>query len=295
MQKRGRTGFIVAFLSPALLLYSVFVLYPLAQSFLLSFYSYRGVSNKRKFIGTENYHRLFADSTFWTALKNNLWILVIAGVLLVALGLLLAHASLGKSRGARAVRGVALFPQVISLVVVAIVWMFIFNPAYGVANAATNLIGLKPPSQGYANAPSTALVTVALVFVWYALGFYVMLFGAGLRNIPEEITEAAALDGATGWRRFTQVTWPMLWSVKRVAITYIAINVMNIFALVFILTRGGPDRRSETLLTYMYEQGFTNFQFGYATTIAVANFAVCMALSLAILWLFRRNPEGVRA
>jgi N-acetylglucosamine transport system permease protein len=116
-----------------------------------------------------------------------------------------------------------------------------------------------------------------------------------LKGIPQEVNEAADLDGAKGMTKFWRVTWPMLWSVKRVAIVYIVINVMNIFALVYLMTKGQPDRKTEVMLTYLYEQAFTNGQFGYATSLAVANFVVAMGLSLILMFVFRKNPEGARA
>jgi ABC-type sugar transport system permease subunit len=122
-----------------------------------------------------------------------------------------------------------------------------------------------------------------------------MLFSAGLRAIPEEVTEAAELDGARGMKRFLQVTWPMLWSIKRVAIVHLTITVMNVFVLVYIMTNGGPDRATEMLLTYLYQNAFTDSDYGYATAIAVANFGLVMILSVLILLAYRRNPEASRA
>ncbi|RYG47597.1 sugar ABC transporter permease, partial [bacterium] len=127
------------------------------------------------------------------------------------------------------------------------------------------------------------------------VGFYIMLFEAGLKQVPEEVNEAAALDGSLGWHRFRNVTWPLLWSVKRVAVIYLVINSMNVFALVFLMTRGGPDHASEVMLTHLYEQAFVNSSFGYATAVAIGNSFVVMALTLLILFVFRRNPvEGRR-
>lgn len=295
MQRRGRATFIIAFLSPAVLLYGFFVCVPLVQAFQLSLYSFRGVSSKRTFVGLKNYERLVADDAYRLSIKNNVWLLVVAGIVVIVLGLLLAHAAQGNSRSAKAIRAVYLFPQVISMVVVAIIWQFLYNPSYGIADSLFRLLHIPLPKDGFLGDPSTALPAVTVAFIWYVLGFYIMLFGAGIKNIPEDVFEAAHLDGADGWTRFRLITWPLLWSVKRIAFSYIAINVLNIFALVFVMTGGGPARSTETMLTYLYEQGFKNFQFGYASSVAVANFGVAMAISLFLLWLFRKSPEGTRA
>lgn len=296
MRDRGRTKFIVSFLAPAVSLYALFVLWPLAQSFLISMYRWRGVSGKRTFVGADNFVKLYNDSIFWQALKNNLWLLIVGGFVIIVLAVLLAHAMEGSGRFSRALRGVYLFPQVISLVVVAILWQFLYNPSFGLIKSGFAGIGAKSLSdQVWLGDPKTALPSVGVAFIWYVLGFYIMLFSTGLKSIPEEVNEAAALDGAKGMTKFWKVTWPMLWSVKRIAVVYIVVNVMNIFALVFLMTRGGPDRKTEVMLTYLYEAAFTNSQFGYATALAVANFVVAMGLSLLLMFWFRKNPEGARA
>lgn len=292
--RRRSLPFIVGFLAPAAVLYFGLVLYPLFQTFRLSLYSFSGLSTTMKPVGLGNFERLAADMAYRQTLSNALWMLIVSAVLLIAGGVALAHLSIGERRSARLLRATLLIPQVMSLVVVAIVWMFLLNPSFGPADSIASAFGFEPPRSGWLGDPQTALPSVTAAFVWYALGFYVLLFTAGLKQIPEEINEASQLDGALGWVRFWRVTWPLLWSVKRIAITYVVINVMNVFALVQIMTTGGPDRRSESLLTYLYEQGFRNSQFGYAASIAVANFVLAMVLSLAVLGWFRRSPEVSR-
>lgn len=292
MRKRGQTPFILSFLAPACLLYGGLVLWPLIQAIQFSAFRWRGVSAKRTFVGFENYQKLSQDPAFWTALQNNLTLLAGTGIVIISLAVLLAHCVKGEGRLTGFLRSIYLFPQVVSLVVVAVLWQFIFNPK-GLLNAGLERFGL--PTATWLGDPRYALAAVGVAFVWNALGFYIMLFAAGLEGIPEEVNEAAELDGSKGWHRFRTVTWPMLWSVKRVAITYLAINVTNTFALVFLMTRGGPDRRSEVMLTYLYESAFVNSQFGYATAVAVGNFLVVMAISLAILFFFRKNPMEARS
>jgi len=294
MIKKGRTAFIITFLAPALLLYVVFVAWPLVQAFALSFYRWKGLSPKRDFVGLGNYKDLWHDEVFWKSLSNNLWLMVVGGFVIIALAILLAHGMQGKGKAIRALRGLYLFPQVISLVVVAIIWQFLYNPSYGLVTGGISALGL----QGYdepLGKSSQALTAVGVAFVWYALGFYIMLFSAGLKQIPEEVNEAAALDGSSGFHRFKTITWPMLWSIKRISVIYIVINVLNIFALVYLMTKGGPNRSTETLLTYLYEQAFTNSKYGYGTTIAAANFVIAMVLALILMFIFRKNPEGGRA
>ncbi len=295
MRDRGRKTFIAAFLAPACLLYGLFVIYPLIQAFVFAFYRWKGVSQRRTFIGFDNFKELAKDDAFLKALGNNLWLLVVCGVTITVLAIAIAHAMQAAGRTARFLRSVYLFPQIISLVVVAIMWQFIYNPSMGLLTSGLKAIGLSSWVRPWIGSPHVALPAVSVSFIWYSLGFYIMLFSAGLRSIPTEVTEAAELDGSTGFHKFRTVTWPLLWSIKKIASIYIVINVMNIFALVFLMTQGGPDRSTETLLTYLYESAFTNHQFGYATALAAVNFVVVMLLTLVLMFVFRRNPEASRA
>lgn len=293
MDKRGRTAFIVSFLAPAVIVYGWFVVWPFIQALQFSAYSWRGLSMNRKFIGAKNFDKLTHDDVFWKAVSHNLWLLVVCGVAVVVLSVAIAHGMRGGSKTARVLRGVYLFPQVISLVAVAVLWQFIFNPQ-GLLNGGLRQIGLGKLAQTWLGDPKFALPAVGVAFVWYVLGFYIMLFSAGIRSVPEETFEAAELDGSRGLHRFWKVTWPLLWSVKRVAVVYLVVNVFNIFVLVLLMTRGGPDRRSEVMLTYLYEKAFSEYQFGYATALAVGNFLVIMLMSLAMLFWFRKDPSERR-
>ncbi len=247
----------------------------------------------RKFVGFSNFIKLFHDNFFWNAAGNNIKLLVGAGFITIVLAVALAHALKGGGPAAKLLRSVYLFPQVISLVAVAVMWSFIFNPQ-GLLNGGLNELKLKNLTQTWLGDPKFALISVGVAFIWFVLGFYIMLFAAGLQNIPEETFEAAELDGALGLRRFWSITWPLLWSVKKVAVVYLVVNVFNIFALVQLMTRGGPDRASDVMLSYLYEKAFTQSQFGYATAMALGNFVIIMSLSVITLFLFRRDPTERR-
>lgn len=293
MTRKGRGLFVFSFLAPAVTIYALFVVWPLIQAFGFSGFEWSGLSDKKSFVGAQNYRDLVHDDVFWRALRNNVTLLVGAGVVILILSLLIASAMQGQGKWLRVLRGVYLLPQSISLVVVAILWMFIFNPQFGLVNSALNALHLSKLTHTWLGDPNTALPSVAVAFVWYGAGFYIMLFSAAMRSMPAEVSEAAELDGARGLRRFFKVTWPMLWSVKRVAIVHLTIAVMNVFALVLLMTQGGPDRATESLLTYLYQK-MQNSEMGYATTIAVANFAVVMIISLVILLIFRKDPQEAR-
>ncbi len=293
--QRGRTPFIVGFLAPAILLYGLLVVWPLIDSFRIMLYNWSGLSNRTTYVGLENVQKLLDDPIFGKALKNNLWMLGVGMLGIFLIGMMVAHAMQGGGRIAGMLRSIVLFPQVISLVAVAIIWKFLYHPRLGLIPPSLESLGAGDWTKTILSNSDTALPAVTAAFLWYALGFYILLFSTGLRGIPEEVVEAAELDGSHGLHRFWKVTWPMLWSVKRTAAIYVVINVMNVFALAYLMTPdGGPDRATEVMLTYLYQKGFKDSEFGYATTLAAANFVVAMALAGVLMFLFRKNPMEAR-
>lgn len=294
MRRRKRPLFIATFLAPAVILYGVFLLYPLAQSFIIAFYKWSGLSDKREFRGFQNFEKLFNDDNYLKALTNNAWMLVIAIVVLLSLGIGVAHLLQKQDRLSNTMRGLFLFPHVMSIIAAATLWYFIYSPVGGLLNAIIGIGGNATP-RPWLGQPSTALLAVTVTFIWWALGFYVMLFSAGLKNISSEVNEAAEIDGAMGWHKFTKVTWPLLWSVKRVAVIYIIINVVNTFGIVNLMTNGGnPDRATEVLLTYLYEVGVQASNYGYGTAIAVTTFIMVLLLTGIVMLLFRKDPSEAR-
>lgn len=301
MRNRGRTAFIVTYLAPAVLLYGVFVIWPVLQAFGFSVYKWSGLSSKKTYVGFDNFKQLFHDGVFWEALLHNAWIFLFGGAAILVIGVGIAHAMQGESKVTKVLRGVYLFPNIMSLVVVAILWEFVYHPRIGLLNSVMNLLGKSATRAAGApvveasilGSPTKALPAVIITFVWFAVGFYIMLFSAGLRQIPQEVTEASKLDGAEGFFQFRKITFPLLWSVGRIAVIYIVINTLNVFALVFLMTQGGPDRKTEVMLTYLYEQAFVNSDYGAATALAIANFIIVMAVSGIIMGLTKKDPSGV--
>jgi N-acetylglucosamine transport system permease protein len=292
--RRSRAGFALAFLSPALILYGVFVLWPLVQSVQLSFYQWKGVSTRRKFVGFGNFQDAIEDSVVGRSWLHAALLVLIAGAVTITLALLIAHLVEGRSRVAELARRVMLIPHVISLVTVGLIWSFLLNPTFGLLNATLKAVNLGGLVQPWLAKPLPSFAALAAAFVWYAVGFFILLFTAGMRQIPEEVREASGLDGASGWRAFSSITWPLLWSVKRIAVTYVVIWILNLFSLVELLTEGGPDRATEVPLTYLYEQMIGNGKFGYASALAVINIVLAFAASGAVLWIFRRDPTAGR-
>ena len=292
--KKGRAAFIASFLAPSVLLYGIFVVWPFIQTFYLSVFRFRGVSSKRTYVGGQYFEALLKDDVFWQCMKNVGFLLLVGGVTVLVLSVLISHAMQNKGPMSKLLRSVYLFPQVISVVAVAVLWRFIYQPQGGLLNGILKPLGIAGPENGWLGSTNTALASVTVAWIWLSLGFYTMLFAAGLKGIPEEVNEAAALEGVTGLKKFWAITWPMLWSIKRVAVVYIVINVMNVFGLVYVMTQGQPARKTETLLTYLYDQSILNSKFGYAAALATVNFVIILAISLLVMLMFRRDPQAAR-
>ena len=291
---KARNRFIVGALSPALLIYGFLVGVPLIQTFYYSLFRWRGVSTNMKFVGTKNLVEFAGDIHMRTVTINQTLLLVCGGLMIVMLAVSVAHALQNRTKLARTVQAIMLFPQVVSMVVIGIMWNYMWHPSYGLLLVGGKQLGVQFPRDGVLGSLYWANAAILIAFVWHALGFYVMIFGAGLKNIDGEVIEAAEIDGASGWVRFRRISWPLLWSVKRVAIIYIVANVMGTFVLVQMMTKGGPDNATQVFLTYMYEKGYEQSQMGQASAIAVYSFLFAMVMG-AVVWLvIGKNPERAR-
>ena len=288
----GKYRLIVPFLAPALLLYTVFVLYPYVQAFWISLHQWRGVSANKKFIGLDNYRKLADDAYFRNAIWHNAEMLIVLPIFTIGLALLFATLFVQGGRGVRGsnfYRVVYFFPQVMSVVIVGILWQYIYNPNSGLVNGFLGAIGLGGLKRAWLGDPSTALWAVAAVVIWQAVGFYMVLFVAGMQSIPVDFYEAARLDGANRLAQFKDVTIPLLWENIRVAIVYIAIAALDLFTIVQVMTEGKPQRSSDVAARYMYEQAFKNSQFGYASAIGVVLLLLTLGLSVVLLFFSRRD------
>lgn len=283
MTMKTRRGlFIAACLLPGLVLFSLFKVYPTIQIFQKSFFLWTGLSDKPEFVGLQNFKDMFHDDTFLRALKNTGFLMLVVPVCTLLLALV--NASLlakSKLREKSIYRTVFFFPSILSFVVVAILWSFIYHPTMGFLNAGLEAIGLDDWAKPWLGDQRTVLWALAVTMIWQAAGYYMVMYMAGIDGISPELYEAADLDGASKFQQFYKITIPMLWEIIRVTIIFSINGVLNIsFILVAVMTAGGPDRHSEVVMTYLYSQAFTNSNFGYAMAIGVFIFLVSMALAL---------------
>lgn len=285
---RDKYRLIVPFLAPSVLLYVVFVLYPYLQAMYISFTRWRGLSRNITFVGLENFQRMVQDDLFWNALSHNAIYLAVLPVVTIAIGLFFAFLLTQGATGSKFYRVSFFFPQVMSVVAIGVLWSFVYHPTMGVLTSLFKLLGVAEPPVWLGN-PDYALWAVAVVIIWQAVGFYMVLFIAGMESIPVTYYEAATIDGASKWHIFWNITLPLLWDTVRTALVFLAIGAVDMFAIVQTMTRGGPSRSTDVLATYLYERAFAQSEFGYATAIAVSMFLVVLTLSTVLMRVTQRE------
>jgi raffinose/stachyose/melibiose transport system permease protein len=282
---------IVAFLLPPALIYFALVLLPILQAIQFSLYKWNGLGPMEDFIGLGNYAQILRDNVFLRALSNNL--LIVALSVLVQLPLALALALLIRQNlpGRAVFRVIFFLPYVLSEVITGVLWLFIYNPQVGLLNKILSVIpGFQ--AQGWLGDPKIVMYALFVVITWKYFGLYLILYMAGLQNIPPELEEAALIDGATGGQAIRYVIVPMLGSTLRLTVYLSVLGSLQIFDLVWIMTTGGPVNASQTMSTYLYKFGFQRFALGYGNAVAVLLFAICFIFSFVYQrYVMRRDYQ----
>lgn len=292
MYQQRKYHVLIPFLAPAIILYLVFVLWPYAQSFYISLTSWRGVSANKPFVGLANFRNLVTDPFFWNALKHNGELLIVLPAVTLSLALLFAVLFTQGAKGALGAgfyRVVFFFPQVMSLAIIGVLWQFVYHPSAGLLNGFLNAAGLGRLHQDWLGNPQLALWAVAAVVIWQAVGFYMVLFIAGVQSIPTTYYEAATIDGASRWTAFWRITLPLLWNNVQVALIYIGIFALDMFTIIQVMTEGGPNRATDVVAYYLYTTAFRYSRFGYATAIGVTILFMTLTLSVLTMRVTRRE------
>lgn len=274
------------FLGPALLLLGVFTFYPVAFGTVLSLFDYDVISPPR-FVGLEHFRELWEDRFLWIALANSTKFLLVVPVL-QALSIGLAVAVNVPLRGIRWFRAAYYLPVVTSMVVVGLMWRWLLEQD-GVVNYALRTIGLMDRPIAWLGHPDLALYAVMFVTLWKGLGYYMVIYLAGLQAISPEYEEAAITDGASRWQVFRWVTLPLLRPSILLASTISAIAALKVFEEVYVMTGGGPMFRTYTMFFYIFDKGFQQLDLGYAAALAVVLAVLVMVLSAANFLVFRQG------
>ena len=280
-----------AFVAPALILIGVFFFLPVGAALLLSFtdFDIYGVADfdNVRFVGLQNYGRLLETPLFWTSLKNTFYFALVGGPLSIAVSLGAAMLLNAKTVRFRTFfRTIYFAPFVTTLVAVAIVWRYLYHARYGLLNYSLGFFGIDPID--WLGDPRWAMPAIILLAVWKNFGYNMLIFIAGLQAIPEELYEAARIDGANAWRRFVHVTLPSLGPVMLFVSVITMIGYFQLFAEPYVMTQGGPVRATTSLVLFMYEEGFRWWRMGFAATIAFVLFVVILAFTMLQFRLQRR-------
>lgn len=271
------------FIAPAVGLIALFYLLPVLAGFILSLTDFDlyaiGDPSVVRMVGAGNYQRVLSDPEFWAALRHTLFFVLVGGPLsmLASLGsALLLHEKL--VRGRAFFRTVYFAPVVTTLVAVALVWRYLYHPTYGLVDHVLGLVGIAPID--WLGDPRSALWGILILAVWKTFGYNMLILIAGLQSIPEELYEAARLDGAGAWQRFRHVTLPSLGPTLMFVGVMTMLGQFQVFAEPYVMTQGGPLRSTVTVMLLMYEQGFRWWRMGYANAIAFVLFALMLITTL---------------
>jgi len=287
--RRRQTTAAYLFLAPGLLLFAVFRLYPLLEGLRLSFTNARLGRPTYQFVGLANYLRLTEDSRFHVSLVNTAIYTAASTVPILAVPLGLAIA-LNRGRLRNVLRSVFFFPFTLSVVTVGLAWLWLLDPVVGPFNYYLRTLGL--PARSWLADPHTAMAAIIVTTVWWVTGYYLVIYLAGLQDIPRDLYEAAALDGAGGGRAFWSITLPLLRPVILFVVVTHVIGSFQLFGQVFVLTGGGPGDATRTVVQHLYEAAFANFfQFGAASAMAWVLFAIIMVFSVVQFRLLRGHTE----
>ncbi len=290
MKTRGRLGGF-AFVAPFLFVYCFILIYPLLAGIALSFQRV-DLFGDGQFVGLDNYARLAADPIFHASVVNTLVLAMMIVPILTVIALLLAIALNRATRGAAIFRGIFFSSSVLSVTIVTLIWRFVLAPDAGLLGEAAQALGVEPLP--FLSHPTLALWALAITTIWWSIGLPMMLFLAGLQQIPQDMYEAASLDRASRWTTFWRITLP---SLRRTVILVIMLQTaaqLQLFGQSQLLTAGGPSGASRTMVLFIFESAFGRWELGYATAAAEMLFLLIVMLTLTQYWLTSRGEERSR-
>jgi multiple sugar transport system permease protein len=280
------------FIGPAVISIFIFFFIPVISAFVMSFTDFDiyalGSLDTVRFVGFNNYLRLFEDPLFWQSLLNTCYYVVLATPFSIVISLsaaLLLNSKLVKFKGI--FRLSYFIPYVTTLVAVAIVWRFIYHPKFGILNYFLGFFGINPVD--WLGDPNLAMPAIVLMSVWKNFGYYMIIFIAGLQNIPEDLYEAASIEGAGGWQQFKSITLPMLAPTTLFISIVTIVGYFQLFAEPYIMTQGGPLNKTLSIVGYMYNEGFRWWNMGYSASISFVLFFIILIVTV-IQFKLQKNP-----
>lgn len=289
--KKQKYLFLAFCLIPTFILFAIFTLYPLFSGLYYSFFDWSGSSQNKDFVGLANYIKLVKDAIIPNTIIHDYFLVAtkVIGIMVMALFFAVALTQL-KIKEAPFYRIVFFFPNIMSVVVIGILWTFIYNPNLGLVNSGLEFIGLESLAKPWLGDEEWALPSLVLPSVWAGIGLFMLLLMGGISNVSKSYYEAAELDGASEWQQFWKVTLPLIWPQVKISILYIVITTLNgSFIIVQVMTGGGPNNATHVMGSYLYQQAFVQYNFGYGATIGVMILIISLLTVLILQFIMRRD------
>lgn len=289
--KWQRSLFIASFTIPTLAFFSVFTIYPVIKALYYSLFDWSGMSDHMDFIGLQNFKDMLHDPIVWQALGNDYFLVAgkIVGIMLLATFFAVALTRFGF-RLSGFFRSVYFIPNVISVVVIGVLWNFIYNPQIGFLNAFLSLFTKEPVAITWLGFTSHTIWMLLPPSIWAGIGFYMILLIAAIQNVPESLYEAAELEGANQWHQFCHITLPLVWEQMKVSIINIMMTTLNgSFVIVWLMTEGGPDNTTQVMGSYLYQMAFRQYHFGFGAAIGVLILITSLITTVALQRLLHRE------
>lgn len=289
--KAKRNVFIASFIVPTFLLFCLFTVYPILKGIYISLFDWSGSSEHMTFVGLDNFRELLHDPIIGTAIYNDYFLVLWKVIGIMALATLFAVAiTRFQIKRASFYRVVFFLPNVISVVVIGVLWRYVYNPNLGFLNAFLSLFTQEPVKIPWLGEPGCAMWSLLPPSIWAGIGFYMILLIAAILSISDSLYEAAGLDGASQWEQFWHVTLPLIWEQMKVSVLSIVMTTLNgSFIIVTIMTEGGPDNATQVMGSYLYQMGFKQFHMGYAAAIGVLILILSLITTVGLQQIMKRE------
>jgi len=291
VKQKGLNLFIYTCLAPAVVLFSVFMVYPTLSVFRMSLYKWGGLSAKRSFIGLENFKILTEDRFFIKAFQNTILVITLVTMITLTIAIFFAYILVReKIKGQNFFRVIFYIPNILSIAVIAAIFSAIYAPSEGLINGLFRMTIPNWENIQFLGNQNIVMYSVIGAMVWQAIGYYMVIYMASISSIPLHLYEAAEIEGASRTRQFFDITLPLVWGTVRTTLTFFIISSINIsFLITTVLTSGGPNGASEVFLGYLYKQAYTNASYGYGMAIGVVVFLFSFVLAGIVNRLTRRD------
>ena len=283
----GQLGALLLFLPPALLLFTLFVVMPIGEAAWYSGFNWNGFGTPTRWIGFDNYRFVFDTRGFGIAFRNNLLIIAVSLVIQLPIALTLALLLADKFRGSVALRMLFFLPYVLAEVATGLIFSFIYDGNYGLLASIYRMFGAEAPH--LLASTQTSMLAILIVVVWKYFGFHMMLFIAALQGMDRNLVEAARIDGASRWQVLRHIVIPLLYPTIRLSVFFAVVGSLQLFDLVMPLTRGGPADSSNTMVSFLYNNGVSRMRVGYGSAIGVILFVICVTFAITYKRWFMRD------